>query len=150
MSVALPIALSACASGSSLNGSMEDLTSLSYTGAAVKLQGNSLVIQYQDFVDGGGNIPFELTYNTAGIPLDAGRTLLLDAGTPAGLPRAIASRTVIADNRTFSAIDRGTLTLSTAVVEDSGRPGSFTWSSAIRTTAAWDRGERSTGTSMRR
>jgi hypothetical protein len=125
VTVALPIALSACGSGNSLNGSMEDLTSLSYTGVAVKLQGGSLVIQYQDFVDGGGNVPFELTYNTAGIPLDAGRTLLLDAGTPAGLPRAVASRTVIGDNRTFSAIDRGTLTLATPVTVDQVARGSF-------------------------
>jgi hypothetical protein len=124
-SVALPIALSACAPGNSLNGSMEDLTSLSYSGVAVKLQNNSLVIQYQSFVDGGGNIPFELTYNTAGIPLDGGQILLLDAGTTAGLPRAIASRTVIGDNRTFSAIDRGTLTLATPVVVGQPANGSF-------------------------
>jgi hypothetical protein len=104
---------------------MEDLTSLSYRGVAVKLQGGLLVIQYQDFLDGGGNVPFELTYNTAGISLDAGRTLLLDAGTSAGLPRAIASRTVIGDNRTFSAIDRGTLTLSTPVAVDQVASGSF-------------------------
>ena len=125
-SLALPIALSACAPGTSLNGSMEDLTSLSYTGVAVKLQGSQLVIEYQDFIDGGGNIPFELTYNTGGIQLaDAGRTFLLDAGTAAGLPRATASRVVVGDQRMFSPIDRGYLTLLTPVVVGEPAHGDF-------------------------
>jgi hypothetical protein len=124
-SLALPIALSACGPGNSLNGSMEDLTPLNFTGVAVKLQGSSLEIEYENFIDGGGNIPFELTYNTGGIPLDGGMTLLLDAGTRAGLPRADASRTVVGDTRAFSAIDRGTLTLSTPVAVDQTARGSF-------------------------
>jgi hypothetical protein len=123
--LALPIALSACGPGNSLDGSMEDLTSLSFTGVAVKLQASSLVIQYQSFIDGGGNIPFELTYNTSGIPLDGGQTLLLDAGTASGLPRAVASRNVVGDIRAFSPIDRGTLTLSTPVVVNQAVLGSF-------------------------
>jgi len=123
--LSLPVAFLACAPANSLQGSMEDQTSLAFTGVAVKLQGASLVIQYQDFIDGGGNIPFELTYNTGGIPLDAGRTLLLDAGTPSGRPRAVASRTVVGDNRTFSPIDRGYLTLGGPVVVDEKASGSF-------------------------
>jgi hypothetical protein len=117
--------LCACAPANSLNGSMKDLTSLGYTGVAVKLQGSSLVIEYQSFIDGGGNIPFELTYNTNGIPLDAGMTLLLDAGTPSGSPRALASRTVVGDNRTFSPIQLGTLTLDGPVAVDAKASGSF-------------------------
>ena len=117
--------LSACGAGNSLNGSMATLTPLAYTGVAVKLQGSSLVIEYENFVDGGGNIPFELTYNTAGTPLDAGHTFLLDAGTAAGLPKAVASRTVVGDNRAFSPIDRGFLTLNGPVVLDQAASGSF-------------------------
>jgi hypothetical protein len=123
--LAIPVALSACAPGNSLNGSMQDLTPLNFSGVAVKLQNSSLVIQYQDFIDGGGNIPFELTYNTAGIPLDAGMTLLLDAGTPSGMPRAVASRVVVGDIRAFSPIDRGYLTLSTPVVLNQNASGNF-------------------------
>jgi hypothetical protein len=124
--LALPIALSACAPGNSLQGSMEDLTALNYTEVAVKFQGSQLVIEYQNFIDGGvNNIPFELTYNTSGLRLDGGQTLLLDAGTAAGLPRAEASRTVVGDPRAFSPIDRGTLTLSTPVVLDEAAHGSF-------------------------
>jgi hypothetical protein len=123
--LALPISISACAQGNSLNGSMSKLTSLSFTGVAVKQQGNSLVIEYEDFIGGSGNIPFELTYNTAGLDLDGGVTLLLDAGTSSGRPRALASRTVVGDNRTFSPIDYGTLTLDGPVAVGASAGGSF-------------------------
>jgi len=121
----VPLWFSACTPANSLNGSMEDLTALSFTNVAVKLQGSSVVIEYENFVDGGGNIPFELTYNTQGAALDGGTSFLLDAGTRSGRPAAVASRTVVGDTRTFSPIDRGYLNIDTPVVEGETASGNF-------------------------
>ena len=107
---------------------MSDLTPLTFTTVEVKLQANSLVVEYADFADGGtggGNIPFELTVNVSGIKLDGGFSVLLDGGTAGGEPIGVASRSVLDDDRTFSAIDRGYLTLNTPVVEGETASGSL-------------------------
>lgn len=115
----------ACAPANSLNGSMQSVTPLAFTMVEVKLQGSQLVIEYADFVDGGGNIPFELTVNTEGLMLDGGFSVLLDGGLDGGAPIALASRDVQSDGRTFSSIDRGFLNVSGPVAEGQRASGNF-------------------------
>jgi hypothetical protein len=121
--------LGACSPANSLQGSMEDLTSLTFTTVEVKLQQTpqqALVVEYTDFVDAGsGNIPFELTVDITGVHLDAGFSILLDGGTAAGNPIGVASRSVLDDQRTFSPIDRGYITLDTPVTLGAAASGSF-------------------------
>lgn len=115
----------ACSPANSLNGSMQELSPLTFTKVEVKAQPGSLVIEYADFVDGGGNIPFELTVDTSGVRLDGGFTILLDGGTDGGESVGLASRNVLSDTRTFSAIDRGYVTLDSPVAQGKIATGSL-------------------------
>ena len=124
----LPLAslgLLACSSGTTLMGSMQEFTPLAFTKVEFHLQGAALSLSYDDFVDGGANIPFTLTVDTTGVPLDAGHSFELDGGTDAGTPIAIASRSVVMDTRPFSAISFGHLTLDGPVAVGSSVSGDF-------------------------
>jgi hypothetical protein len=118
----------ACSPSNSLTGSMANLTPLDFTQVFVKVStNNTLVIEYADFVDGGGNIPFELTVRTAGIPYDAGFDVLLDGGTKSTPPQpfGVASRSIVDDQRQFSAIQFGFINVDGPLVIGQQATGNF-------------------------
>ncbi len=120
------LGLEACGSNS-LDGSMKQLTPLDFTQVFVKVSGSTLVVEYADFVDGGGNIPFELTVDTTGIPYDAGFDVLLDGGNKHVPPQplGVASRSIVDDLRQFSTIQRGYLNVDGPVVVGKPASGDF-------------------------
>ena len=121
----------ACSPANSLQGSMGELVSLGFNQVTVKLAQNQLVVSYLQSSDGGGlTMPFQLAVNAPDGGFQANSTLLVsglpqdggvdggetDAGLDGGgttsadggeVVYAVANRSVPADPRMFSPIDRG-------------------------------------------
>jgi hypothetical protein len=135
-------------SANSLDGSMSELTPLSFNQVTVKLAQKQLVISYFASSDGGGSsLPFQLAVDqpdggftansrleVSGLPPDGG---IGDAGVADGgdggappndggvLVFAVATRSVPQDTRPFSAIDRGHIDLNQLPVVGQTASGDF-------------------------
>ncbi|MHB1846564.1 MAG: hypothetical protein ACYCWW_17210 [Deltaproteobacteria bacterium] len=122
------LALAGCSTGNQLSGSLDELTPLTFTDVVVTLEQGELVVAYHDTPDGGlasGDVPFELSVEAGGGPLDAGEVLDLGALDSSGQPLAQATRSVPGDPRSLPAIQRGTLTLDSPIALGKSGGGHF-------------------------
>ncbi len=142
------LCLLGCSPANSLDGSMNELTSLSFNLVTIKLAQNQLVISYFQTSDGGATmLPFELAVDAPdggftansrlevtglfpdGGVVDAGVTDGGDAGAPpddGGITvYAVATRSVPMDPREFSAIDLGHIDLNQLPTSGQTASGDF-------------------------
>lgn len=118
-------ALSSCAPGNQLAGSLSELASLEFNVVEVQLGTGQLVVLYRSESDAGDDVPFQLAVNIGATPLAKGATFELGGNDPEGQPVAFASRAVAGDPRAFPAILKGQLQLDSAVAVGQPAAGHF-------------------------
>jgi hypothetical protein len=122
-----------CSPSNQLEGSLSQLTSLSFATVDLSLQLSppQLVVEYKEPVGAGFDVPFQLTVEVGSAPLTAtqpltqGTVYQLGGTDPAGNAVAVATRSITGDPRVFPAIKQGTLTIDQNIEIDKPGAGHF-------------------------
>jgi hypothetical protein len=111
------LTLAGCSSSNQLDGSLTQLTSLSFTTVQVALQVSPplLVLTYKEPKGAGFDVPFTLSVEVTKPPIAQGTVFQLSGSDSSGNAVAVASRSVTGDTRVFPAIKMGTLTIDQAI-----------------------------------
>jgi hypothetical protein len=112
---ALPLV--SCSPANQLEGSLTQLTSLSFSTVQMQLQVTPplLVVTYKETKGAGYDVPFELSVEVGAPPLKQGTVYQLGGNDSSGNAVAVATRSVTGDSRLFPTIKMGTLTIDQAV-----------------------------------
>ncbi len=121
------VALAGCSPANQLQGSLSQLTSLSFTSVEVALQITPplLVVTYKEAVGAGFDVPFELSLEVTKPPLTQGTVFQLGGADSSGNAVATATRSVTGDSRVFPAIKMGTVTIDQEITVNKQGAGHF-------------------------
>jgi hypothetical protein len=127
------MSMEGCSPANQLQGSLSQLTSLSFSSVDLTLQVSPpvLVVLYKDPQGAGYDVPFQLTVEVGTAPLTGSQTLAQGTvyqlgGTDAnGNALAVATRSITGDSRVFPSIKMGTLTIDQAITIGRAGAGHF-------------------------